>query len=122
MSENGTKQAKDTYEKISAITTDATDLSKNSYSTAIESVHDYNKLFEFANANIDTTFDFVQKLSGVNSPSAFILLSTEYARKQFETVTEQTKQLTELAQKVTRATAEPLKTGVAKAFNHAGLS
>jgi hypothetical protein len=61
-------------------------------------------------------------LSGVNSPSAFVVLSTEYARKQFETLTEQTKQLTELAQKVTLATGERLKTGVAKAFNHAGLS
>ena len=83
-------------------------------------MHDYNnKFIEFANANINTTFDFFQKLSGVNSPSAFVVLSTEYARKQFETLTEQTKQLTELAQKVSIAIAEPLKTGVAKAFNHA---
>ena len=49
----------------------------------------------------------------------FVVLSTEYGRKQFETLTEQAKQLTELAQKVTLATAEPLKAGVAKAFNQA---
>jgi hypothetical protein len=54
----------------------------------------------------------------VNSPSAFAELSTDYARRQFETLTEQTKQLTVFAQKVTLATAEPLKTGVAKMFNH----
>jgi phasin len=120
MAESGTKQAKETYDKISAATTDAADLIKNSYSTAVEGVHAYNnKLIEFANANINTTFDFVQKLSGVNSPSAFVELSTEYARKQFETLTEQTKQLTELAQKVTLATPEPFKAGVAKAFNRA---
>ena len=120
MAENSTKQAKETYEKMSAATTDAADLIKNSYSTAVEGVHDYNnKLIEFANTNINTTFDFVQKLSGVNSPSAFVVLSTEYGRKQFETLTEQAKQLTELAQKVTLATAEPLKAGVAKAFNQA---
>ena len=120
MAENSTKQAKETYEKMSAATTDAADLIKNSYSTAVEGVHDYNnKLIEFANTNINTTFDFVQKLSGVNSPSAFVVLSTEYGRKQFETLTDQAKQLTELAQKVTLATAEPLKAGVAKAFNQA---
>jgi len=120
IAENSTKQAKETYEKMSAATTDAADLIKNSYSTAVEGVHAYNnKLIEFANANINTTFDFVQKLSGVNSPSAFVELSTEYARKQFETLTEQTKQLTELAQKVTLATPEPFKAGVAKAFNRA---
>ena len=79
--------------------------SKTAIRPRLRALHDYNnKLIEFANANINTTFDFVQKLSGVNSPSAFVVLSTEYARKQFETLTEQTKQLTELAQKVTLAT------------------
>jgi hypothetical protein len=61
----------------------------------------------------------MQKLSGVKSPSAFVELSTEHARKQLETLTEQTKQLAALGQKVTLATAEPLKTSIAKAFNHA---
>ena len=54
----------------------------------------------------------------MNSPSAFAELLTEYARRQFETLTEQTKQLTVFAQKVTLATTEPLKTGLAKTFNH----
>ena len=40
-------------------------------------------------------------------------------RKQIETLTEQTKELAALAQKVTLATVEPLKTGVAKAFSQA---
>ena len=43
----------------------------------------------------------------------------EHVGKQVETLTEQTKQLAALAQKETLATAEPLKTGVAEAFNHA---
>jgi hypothetical protein len=37
----------------------------------------------------------------VKSPSEFIELSTAHARKQFEAMTAQTKELTELAQKVT---------------------
>ena len=53
----------------------------------------------------------------MKSPSDFIELSTEHSRKQFETLTEQTKELAALAQKVTLATAEPLKTGVTKAFS-----
>ncbi len=85
----------------------------------IKGVQDYNNKFtEFAHANTNAAFDFVQKLSGVRSPTEFVELSTEYARKRFETLTEQTKQLAAIAQKVTLATAEPLKTGVAKAFNH----
>jgi hypothetical protein len=83
-------------------------------------VQDYNnKIIEFAHANTNAALDFVQKLSGVKSPPAFVELWTEHARKQLETLTEQTKQLAALAQKATLATTAPLKTGVVEAFNHA---
>ena len=115
--ENGSAQAKEAFEKMSAATAEATDLIKNSYSTAVKGAQDYNtKVIEFAQANTEATLDFVQKLSGVKSPSDFIELSTDHSRKQFETLTEQTKELAALAQKVTLATVEPLKTGVTKAF------
>jgi hypothetical protein len=78
-----------------------------------------NQFIEFSHANTIAAFDFFQKLSGVKSPPAFVELLTEHARKQLETLTEQTKQLAALAQKATLATAAPLKTGVAEAFNHA---
>jgi phasin len=109
-----TKPAKETYEKIGAATTEAADvIIKNTYSTTVKGAQDYNnKLIEFTQANTNAAYDFVQKLSGVKSPSVFVELSTEHARKQFETLTEQTKQLAALAQKVMLATTEPL---VAKA-------
>jgi hypothetical protein len=50
-------------------------------------------------------------------PRAVVELSTAHARKQFEAMTAQTKELTTLAQKVTIETAEPLKTEVTRAFN-----
>ena len=97
---------------------DATGLIKNSYSTAVKGAQDYNtKFIEFAQTNTEAAFDFAQKLSSVKSPSDFIELSTEHSRKQFETLTEQTKELAALAQKVMLSTAEPLKTDVTKAFS-----
>jgi len=118
MAEKGTTQAKETYEKINAATTEAADLIKSSYSTAVKGMQDYNnKIFEFAHVNTNAAFDFVQKMSGVKSPSVFVELWTEHARKQVETLTEQSKQLAALAQKVTRTTTEPLKTGVSNPFN-----
>ena len=115
--ENGSAQAKEAFEKMSAATTEASALIKNSYSTAVKGAQDYNtKVIEFAQTNTEAALDFVQKLSGVKSPSDFFVLSTEHSRKQFETLTEQTKELAALAQKVTLATVEPLKTGVTKAF------
>jgi phasin len=105
MAEQGSTQAKETYEKMSAATIEAADLIQNSYSTAVKGVRDYNsKFIEFAHANTDATFHFVQRLAGVKSPAAFVELSTEHARKQLETLTEQAQQLAALAQKVTLRT------------------
>ena len=102
---------------MSAATAEATDLIMSSFSTAVKGAQDYNaKAIEFVQTNTKATVDFVQKLSGVKLPSEFIELSTDHSRTQFETLTEQTKELGALAQKVTLATVEPLKTGVTKAF------
>lgn len=115
--EKGTAQAQEAFQKVSAATAEATDLIKNSYSTAVKGAQDYNnKVIEFAQANTKVALDFVQKLSGVKSPSDFIELSTDHSREQFETLTEQTKELAALAQKVALAAVEPLKTGVTRAF------
>ena len=50
--EKGPTQAKETYyEKMSAATTEAADLIKNSYSAVFKGVQDYNnKFIEFAHA------------------------------------------------------------------------
>ena len=117
---NGSAQAKEAFEKLSAATADAAALIKNSYST-VKGAQDYNnKVLEFAQTNTEAAFDFAQKLSDVKSPLDFIELSTEHSRKQFETLTGQTKELAALAQKVTLATAEPLRTGATKAFSQLG--
>jgi len=120
MAEKGATQARENYEKASAASAEATDLIKNSFSNAIKGAQDYNnKVIEFAQTNTKAALDFFQKLSGVKSPSDFVELSTDHSREQFETLTGQTRELAALAQKVTLASAEPLKTGVAKTFNRA---
>jgi|SRR5579863_1320597 phasin len=119
MTEAGTAQAKEAYGKVSAATAEATDLIRKSCSTAVEGARAYNdKLLAFAQANSKVAFDFSHKLLGVKSPSEFMQLSSEHARKQFEILTDQTKELAALAQQVTLVTTEPLKTGVTKAFTH----
>ena len=55
--------------------------------------------------------------TSVNSPTAFVELWTEHVRKQGETLSEQSKQLAALAQKVTLTTAELLKTRGANPLN-----
>ena len=59
----------------------------------VKGAQDYNnKVIEFAQANTKAALDFVQKLSGVKSPSDFIELSTDHSREQFETLPAQGEQ------------------------------
>jgi phasin len=100
------------FRATGAATAETTTLMKDSYSAAVKGAQDYNtKFIEFARANTEAAFEFVQKLSSVKSPSEFFELSTIHSREQFETLGGQAKELTALAQKITLATAEPLKTG-----------
>ena len=116
MTEKGATQSKEAFEKMSAATAQTADVMKNCYSTAVKGIQDYNsKLIEFTDANTKSVFDFAQRMSGVKSPSEFFELSTDLAQQQLETLTKQTQQLAALAQQVTLATTEPLKTGLTKA-------
>jgi len=120
MAETGAKQSKETLEKMSAATTDAAEMMTNCASTALKGIQEYNsKLAEFTQANTKSAVEFVQSLAGVKSPSEFVQVSTEHAKHQLETMTEQARELAALSQKVTLTTAEPIKTGLAKVFNRA---
>jgi phasin len=116
--ESNSAQAKAAFANATTAATDAATLMKDSYSRTVKGAQEYNtKVIEFAQANSKTAFDFAQELVDVKSPSEFFELSTNHSRKQFETLTEQAKELAMLAQKVTLATAEPLKAGATKAFS-----
>jgi phasin len=116
--ENGSAQAKAAFANASTAAADTATLMKDSYSRTVKGAQEYNtKVIEFAQANTKAAFEFAQELVGVKSPSEFFELSTNHSRKQFETLTDQAKELAILAQKVTLATVEPIKAGATKAFS-----
>ena len=120
MAETGAKQSKEAMEKISAATTEAAEVMTNCASTALKGMQEYNsKLAEFTQTNTKSAVEFVQSLAGVKSPSEFVRVSTEHAKQQLETMAEQAKELAALTQRVALTTAEPIKAGLAKAFNRA---
>ncbi len=85
--------------------------------TAAEGTTNRNRKFvEIARSNTNAAFDCANGLWGVKSLSELVELSSAHARKQFETLTDQTKELAALAQQLITETSEPLKAGVAKAF------
>jgi phasin len=115
--EKSVTQAKDNWEKMKAATEEATDMIETSYSTASKGASDYGMaLIDAARANTNAAFDFYSQIMTAKSLSEVIELSTSHARKQFETVTAQSKDLTALAQKVATDTVEPIKSGMTTAF------
>jgi phasin len=116
--EKGVAQAKDNYEKMKAVAEEATDVLETTYSNASKGAADYGlKLIEAARLNTNAAFDFAGELMTVKSLSEVVELSTAHARKQFEALSQQTKELSALAQKIATETSEPIRTGMGKAFS-----
>jgi len=116
--EKSVSQAKDNWEKMKAVTEEATDMIETSYSTATKGASDYGlALIEATRANTNANFDFYSHIVAAKSLSEMIELSTSHARKQFEVMTAQSKDLTALAQKIATESVEPIKSGMSTAFN-----
>jgi phasin len=120
IAEKSVAQAKDAYEKLKAASEEASEVLEETYTTASKGVADYGLLvIEALRSNANANFDYARDLFSVKSFSEVVELSTAHARKQFEAVTAQTKDLTALAQKVTTDSVEPIKTGFNKTFRAA---
>jgi phasin len=118
MAERGVAQAKDTYEKMKAAAEEATDVLETTYSTASKGASDYGmKVIEVARTNTNAAFDFAGEIMAAKTLSEVVELMSAHARKQFEMLSEQSKELTALAQKVATETSEPIKSGMNKAFS-----
>jgi phasin len=74
------------------------------------------KTFEALRVNADANFDFLKSVFAAKSLSDVIALQTEFARKQVETMTSQTKDIGALTQKAMADAVEPIKEQVAKSF------
>jgi phasin len=74
------------------------------------------KAFEALRANADANFDFLKAACAAKSLSDLLTLQTEFARKQVETMTSQSKDFGALTQKAMADAVEPIKEQVAKSF------
>lgn len=117
LAEKGIAQAKQNYERVKAAAEETTDLIESTFATASKGVSEYNlKLIDAMRTNLNAHFDFASSLFAVKSPSEVVELSSAHARKQFEVISTQSKELASLAQKVSTETAEPIKAGFSKAL------
>jgi phasin len=108
--EKGIAQAKENYEKVKSAAEQATDVLEDTYSAASKGYADLGlKLIDNARTNTNAAFDLYGELLTSKSYAEVVEKSTAYVRAQFESLTSQAKEFTELAQKTVSATAEPVK-------------
>jgi phasin len=118
--EKGVSQARDNYAKFKDAAESHNGTIEAVFTCASKGASAYSaKVMEFLKANTTSNLDFAQELLGVKSPSEAMELYTTHARRQFETLTAQAKELTELGQKVAAETMEPIKTSAAKYYKPA---
>jgi phasin len=115
VAEKSTAQAKENFEKMSAAAGEAANQMKAVYATISKGSQDYSaKVLEFSHANINAAFEHITKLTTVKSPTEFFAMSSEHMRQQFETLSRQSQELAAIAQKITAATTESVKSVVKK--------
>jgi len=116
--EQGVAQGKAAYERVKTAAEQANGSLETSFQTATKGIAQMQaKAFDAMRANSELMFDFVKALSGAKTMAEAVSLQTELARKQYDNLTAQNKELATLAQKAATDAMEPLKAGFGKALN-----
>jgi phasin len=121
--EKGIEQARETYSKMKSAAEQTTDAIEDSYETAREGAVSVSlKALEAAQTNAEAGFAFAKELVGAKTLSEVIELQSSFARKQFDAVSGQVKELQEIARKAAIETGKPMRESVEKAFQEFKLS
>ena len=118
--EKGVSQARDNYARFKDVAESNNTTMEAVFSNASRGFSEYSaKMMEILKANTSASLDFAQELVAVKTPSEALELWTTHAKKQFETFSAWSKELTELSQKVATETVEPIKANANKLFRPA---
>jgi phasin len=115
--EKGVVESRAAFVKAKTAADEAASALEVSFSAAKDGALAINaKAFEVWRANADANFDFLKAAFATKSLSDLIALQAEFARKQLQAMTGQTKDLGSLTQKAMTEAVEPIKEQVAKSF------
>jgi len=112
--------ADETLQKGKAALEQSAQAVEQSYSAAVEKMRDYNlKMIDMAQANAEAVFAFARRLATVKTPSDLAELWATHAKKQFEMLSEQIKELRTLGQNFAGESVEPIVRSVNQVFKKA---
>ncbi len=114
------KTVAETVEKGKAVAEQSARSVEQSYSAAIDNVREYNRrMIDIVQANSEAAFEFARQLAAAKTPSDIMELWTSHAQKQFEMLSEQTKELAAIGQKMASDSAQPIARGFGQALKKA---
>ncbi|MFN0262523.1 phasin [Tepidamorphus sp. 3E244] len=117
MAEKAVSQAKVAYDRAKLSAEEATEVLEDTFSATSKHANDLNKqMLTNAKTNMNATFDLAEKMFGVKTVAEAVEIQSEFARKQFETLTSQAKDLQSKSQKAMEACSKPAKDSAAKAM------
>lgn len=109
--------AKDLSEKMTSVAGGASDAVAGTIAAATRSNAEYGtKVLDMVCANTNSFFDLAQALMAARSLADVVELSTAHGRKQFDALSAQSKELTELTQKLALESAETMRAATVKVF------
>ncbi len=115
--EKSASQARDAYATLKSASEEATGLVEETFENARDGALAIGtKAIDAAKSNSDASFALVRDMFGAKTMSELIELQSAFARKQFEVVTEQMKELQALGEKYVTTTTMPVTKKVEKAF------
>lgn len=113
-------QAREACERMKTSTDEMTDQLRDAYTTAVKGANDYGlQMIEASQAHANALFDYAAKVTAAKSPTEFVELSNAHIREQLGVLTEHSKKLAALAQKIANESAEPIRQGIANVFRRA---
>lgn len=115
--EKSVTQAKDAYARFKTAAEEAGEVVEETYETARgHAIAVTLKALEITKSNADASFAFAKDFFGAKTVADAIELQTAFARKQFEALSAQAKDLQETAQKAALDVAKPTRSAFEKAF------
>ena len=113
------RAARETFDKVTAAGEDTARGMQESFANTAGSARDLNvKLIGMARQNVEAAFDLAQQIASVESPLDLAQVWSTHAKKHFEMLTEQAKELTSLGQRLASSNVEPLARNVGQAFKN----
>jgi phasin len=115
--DKSTKAARETVESGVSAAEDAARGAEQSFSSSLAGMRELNiKLIDIAQANAEAVFDLAHEIASAEAPSDLAAIWSAHARRQFEMMTKQPRELTDLGQKLASRSTEPVTRSVNEAL------